>query len=126
VNHVSSSSFRTREKSKRWTPEETEQFYEALSKFGTDFSLVQTAMPGRTRKMIKLKYVKEERMCPHRIDAALRRRVEITPADVNRAASASSRRLASRTAPVATAKMGAGSTPASKTAGRVSPRDGTD
>lgn len=57
--------------SNRWTPKETELFFEALAMCGTDFSMISTLFPHRTRNQIKSKYKIEERTAPHRISTAL-------------------------------------------------------
>ncbi|QIW98776.1 hypothetical protein AMS68_004294 [Peltaster fructicola] len=58
-------------KSSAWNEEDTDRFYEALRMFGTDFFLISQLFEGRTRRMIKLKFVREERLEPDRINAAL-------------------------------------------------------
>lgn len=55
----------------RWSTRDTDAFYEALRMFGTDFSIISHMFPGRTRRNIKHKFVKEERSDPARIKAAL-------------------------------------------------------
>ena len=45
----------------RWSDEMTEQFYEGLRLFGTDFMMMTVLFPGLTRRQLKLKFVKEER-----------------------------------------------------------------
>ncbi|KAL1392377.1 hypothetical protein HDK64DRAFT_71662 [Phyllosticta capitalensis] len=55
----------------RWTEEMTEQFYEALKMFGTDFFIISKMFPGKTRANVKRKFVKEEHMNPDRIKRAL-------------------------------------------------------
>lgn len=78
--HIYSSRFARKNPEKqteRWTKDETLQFYQALQQFGTDFSLIETQFPHRTRRQIKLKFKKEEREHPHRIDAALRSPIPI-------------------------------------------------
>lgn len=54
-----------------WTDEETELFYRALRMFGTDFEIISKMFPHKQRRHIKLKFNREERHCPRRIDAAL-------------------------------------------------------
>ena len=44
----------------RWSSEMTEQFYEGLRLFGTDFMMMTVLFPGLTRRQLKLKFVKEE------------------------------------------------------------------
>ncbi|ORD93412.1 TFC5 [Enterospora canceri] len=58
---------------KKWTEEETEQFYDALVTCGCDFSLMEMVFKDRNRKNIKDKYVKESRTNPKRIEEALGR-----------------------------------------------------
>ncbi|KAF2747713.1 hypothetical protein M011DRAFT_486131 [Sporormia fimetaria CBS 119925] len=55
----------------RWTPELTERFYDSLQIFGTDFGMIATLFPGCTRRSIKLKFNKEERVNPVGIKEAL-------------------------------------------------------
>lgn len=47
--------------SNRWSKPETDLFYEALAMCGTDFSMIETLMPHRSRAQIKGKYKIEER-----------------------------------------------------------------
>ncbi|KAF7542540.1 hypothetical protein G7Z17_g11486 [Cylindrodendrum hubeiense] len=54
-----------------WTDPETELFYRGLRMFGTDFEMISKMFPGKQRRHIKLKFNREERHCPRRIDAAL-------------------------------------------------------
>jgi len=68
---INSASYLKRDKSGGWDEILTERFYEALRMFGTDFQMIRQMFPGRTRHKIKLKFVKEERINPHRIKAAL-------------------------------------------------------
>lgn len=57
---------------KKWTPEETEFFYECLQECGTDFSMIEAKFKGsRSRKQIKNKFRKEENEDPSRIDAVV-------------------------------------------------------
>ncbi|XP_021725680.1 uncharacterized protein LOC110692912 [Chenopodium quinoa] len=64
-------SFMTKETRARWTKQDTELFYQSLSQFGSDLSMIQQLFPGRTRHQIKLKYKKEERQNPMRVNDAL-------------------------------------------------------
>lgn len=58
-------------KSDAWGEEETDRFYEALRMFGTDFFIISKMFPPKTRKQIKSKFVREERLDPVRVNAAL-------------------------------------------------------
>ena len=64
-------SFVRRRKSHRWGLEETRSFYKALRQVGTEFSLMQSLFPGRTRKQLKAKFQKEEKAHPELIKRAL-------------------------------------------------------
>ncbi|RDI87383.1 hypothetical protein Vi05172_g2643 [Venturia inaequalis] len=55
----------------RWTFDQTDKFYDALTSFGTDFMIISTMFPGMTRRQIKAKFVREERQEPERIRDAL-------------------------------------------------------
>jgi transcription factor TFIIIB component B'' len=55
----------------RWSEADTARFYECLSRFGTDFLVVSKMFKGRSRRHIKAKFAREERMFPERVAAAL-------------------------------------------------------
>lgn len=50
---------------------ETLQFYRALNTLGTDFALMASLFPKRTRRDLKLKFKREERVNLHLIDKAV-------------------------------------------------------
>lgn len=54
-----------------WTEDETEKFYNYLRMFGTDFETISHMFPGKNRRMVKLKFNREERLRPNRINAAV-------------------------------------------------------
>lgn len=54
-----------------WTEEETVLFYRGLAMFGTDFEIISKMIPGKQRRHVKLKFNREERHCPRRVNAAL-------------------------------------------------------
>ncbi|KAI4726814.1 hypothetical protein E4T49_05497 [Aureobasidium sp. EXF-10728] len=58
-------------KSDPWSDEETDRFYEALRMFGTDFFIISKMFPPKTRRQIKLKFVREERLDPDRVNRVL-------------------------------------------------------
>jgi transcription factor TFIIIB component B'' len=58
-------------KSDPWSEEETDRFYEALGMFGTDFFIISKMFAPKTRRMIKHKFVREERLDPERINRTL-------------------------------------------------------
>ncbi|KAI1429374.1 hypothetical protein F5Y12DRAFT_727958 [Xylaria sp. FL1777] len=72
TNLVNSASFAKRVQAPgNWTDEETEKFYRLLGMFGTDFETISRLFPGKNRRAIKLKFNKEERLRPNRINAAM-------------------------------------------------------
>ncbi|KAJ1524139.1 hypothetical protein ONE63_010669 [Megalurothrips usitatus] len=58
-------------RSKDWSDHETKKFYRALSVVGTDFSLMKPYFRKRTRRELKLKFKKEEKLNPKLITRAL-------------------------------------------------------
>ncbi|XP_056694492.1 uncharacterized protein [Spinacia oleracea] len=66
-------SFMTKEPRMRWTKQDTELFYKALSQFGPNFSMIQQLFPGRTRNQIRYKYKNED---PLRLHDALTSRTQ--------------------------------------------------
>ncbi|OLN96809.1 Transcription factor TFIIIB component B'' [Colletotrichum chlorophyti] len=54
-----------------WTEEETELFYRGLQMFGTDFQMISGMFPGKNRRHVKMKFNREERHAPARVDAIL-------------------------------------------------------
>lgn len=54
-----------------WDDEETEQFYQGLRMFGTDFMMISKMFPGTSRALIKKKFSKEEKLNPEKILTAL-------------------------------------------------------
>ncbi|KAK2586275.1 hypothetical protein KPH14_001530 [Odynerus spinipes] len=63
--------YKRRPKGKEWPKWETLKFYKALNIVGTDFLVMQTLFPNRTRREIKLKFKKEERMNRNLIEKVL-------------------------------------------------------
>ncbi|OAA67464.1 Homeodomain-like protein [Cordyceps fumosorosea ARSEF 2679] len=71
---ITSSSFMTTSKLRGpnlWTDAETELFYRGLAMFGTEFQMISHMFPGKQRRHVKLKFNREERRDPARVDAAL-------------------------------------------------------
>ena len=56
----------------RWTDDDTEEFYNALRMFGTDFEIISKMFPTRSRRAVKLKYTHEEKVNQARISQTLR------------------------------------------------------
>lgn len=65
-----------------WSTADTERFYEALHRHGTEFEMIARYFPGRQRRHIKLKFNREERVNPGRINATLRMHLQ-RPAPIN-------------------------------------------
>ena len=64
--------YKRRQKSKEWSKWDTLRFYRALSNIGTDFLLMQSFFPNRTRQELKLKFKKEERTNKELVEKALK------------------------------------------------------
>ncbi|KMR00325.1 transcription factor tfiiib component b -like protein [Lasius niger] len=64
--------YKKHKRSKDWPKWETLKFYRVLNVVGTDFLLMQTLFPNRTRQEIKQKYKKEERVNRQLIEKALK------------------------------------------------------
>ncbi|XP_029178209.1 transcription factor TFIIIB component B'' homolog isoform X2 [Nylanderia fulva] len=64
--------YKKHKRSKDWPKWETLKFYRVLNVVGTDFLLMQTLFPNRTREEIKQKYKKEERVNRSLIEKALK------------------------------------------------------
>lgn len=71
TRRVNSGSWLKREKTESWDEEHTDLFYNGLRMFGTDFEMISKMFPGRTRRAIKLKFTKEEKMDKSRIKDTL-------------------------------------------------------
>ncbi|KAL9602595.1 MAG: hypothetical protein Q9219_001739 [cf. Caloplaca sp. 3 TL-2023] len=67
---INSATYAKREKLNSWPEAMTDEFYEALQIFGTDFGMIGR-MLRRTRRAVKLKFNREERLDPARINQAL-------------------------------------------------------
>ena len=75
---LTSLSFLKKEKTKKWTEEETNNFYKALELFGLDFSFLSIVLCPRRREEIKRKYLKEKRKNPEEIERAIYSRKNVT------------------------------------------------
>lgn len=69
---VTQATWGKRDRSGGWGELLTDQFYDGLRMFGTDFSMISKMFPGRTRHSVKLKFNKEERDDPIRLERALK------------------------------------------------------
>merc|ERR1712150_80752 len=69
--HSFSATLRKTGGGKRWSIPDTLRFYRALSNVGTDFTLMQKLFPKHTRKELKQKFKREEKINGDLIDSAL-------------------------------------------------------
>ncbi|CAM1154268.1 BDP1 (predicted), partial [Pycnogonum litorale] len=65
------SSFRRRQSQGKWNDLETSKFYKALCTVGTDFSLMAQLFPNRSRRELKKKFMKEDRLHKDLVTRAL-------------------------------------------------------
>ena len=72
TRRVNSNSWLKVDRSGGWNEALTEQFYEGLRMFGTDFHMISKMFPGRTRHAVKLKFNKEEKFNAWRIESTLK------------------------------------------------------
>ncbi|EIW87062.1 hypothetical protein CONPUDRAFT_46168 [Coniophora puteana RWD-64-598 SS2] len=72
---VNSGTYGKRYRGSRWSAEETELFYDALSQFGENYELISYVLPGRDRKACKNKFRAEDKRNPLRINHCLNNRV---------------------------------------------------
>ncbi|KAL7188918.1 hypothetical protein ACSBR1_038723 [Camellia fascicularis] len=75
-NYPNYQSYMNKTPRSRWSKQDTKLFYEAVRQFGTDISMIQQLFPGCTHNQVKLKYKKEERQQPLRLQEALTNRAE--------------------------------------------------
>ncbi|XP_048483823.1 uncharacterized protein LOC105380205 [Plutella xylostella] len=59
-----------------WTHTETVRFYRALAAVGTDFTMMKNMFPDRTRRDLKVKFKKEEKLNGAQVDKALQSQIE--------------------------------------------------
>ncbi|XP_048580562.1 uncharacterized protein LOC116611820 [Nematostella vectensis] len=76
-NQMNYAAYLKQRKIGRWGINETLKFYKALSQVGTDFSLMMPLFPKRTRKELKAKFKREEKLHRDIIDKALQTRQPI-------------------------------------------------
>ncbi|KAH7909792.1 hypothetical protein BJ138DRAFT_1010140 [Hygrophoropsis aurantiaca] len=72
---INSGTYGKRYRGSRWTAEETELFYDALSQFGENYELISYVLPGRDRKSCKNKFKAEDKKNSNRITHCLNNRV---------------------------------------------------
>ncbi|KAJ3089072.1 Transcription factor TFIIIB component B [Quaeritorhiza haematococci] len=89
--YVTSASYRKKFRMVRWTAEQTKKFYEGLSYFGTDFTLIALMLCAQEyddeiqgswrvdRKHVKMKFNYEERIRPKKVNVSLLNRQTPAP-----------------------------------------------
>ncbi|KAH9950887.1 hypothetical protein B0H21DRAFT_685889, partial [Amylocystis lapponica] len=71
---TNSATYSKKVRGSRWSTEETELFYNALSQFGENYELISYVLPGRDRKACKNKFKAEDKRDPTRITYYLNNR----------------------------------------------------
>ncbi|KAI0094308.1 hypothetical protein BDY19DRAFT_13429 [Irpex rosettiformis] len=71
---VNSMSYSKKLRGSRWSAEETDLFFDALSQFGENYELISYVLPGRDRKACKNKFKVEDKRNPNRITFCLKNR----------------------------------------------------
>ncbi|TCD68078.1 Transcription factor TFIIIB component B [Steccherinum ochraceum] len=71
---INSSTYSKKARGSRWSAEETELFFDALSQFGENYELISFILPGRDRKACKNKFKAEDKRDPARITFCLKNR----------------------------------------------------
>ncbi|ODQ81674.1 hypothetical protein BABINDRAFT_165205 [Babjeviella inositovora NRRL Y-12698] len=74
-NPVNSRTYGKARYTDKWTDDEMKQFYNALSAWGTDFTVIAQLFPYRTRRQVKARFTAEERKHPYIIELALARKL---------------------------------------------------
>ncbi|TFK36941.1 hypothetical protein BDQ12DRAFT_633318 [Crucibulum laeve] len=77
---VNSGTYGKRYRGSRWSSEETELFYNALSQYGENYELIAYVLPGRDRKSCKNKFKIEDKRNHARINYCLSNSI---PVDMN-------------------------------------------
>lgn len=70
-NIITSSTFKKSRGKIHWSKEDDKLFYEALLICGTEFTLISELFPYKTRRQIKMKFLREEKLNKHKIDKTL-------------------------------------------------------
>ncbi|EPT01542.1 hypothetical protein FOMPIDRAFT_1085187, partial [Fomitopsis schrenkii] len=68
---VNSLTYSKKTRGSRWSAEETDLFFDALSQFGENYELISLILPGRDRKACKNKFKAEDKKNPARINSCL-------------------------------------------------------
>ncbi|KAF9557447.1 hypothetical protein CPC08DRAFT_710445 [Agrocybe pediades] len=74
---VNSGTYGKRYRGSRWSAEETELFYDALSQYGENYELIAYVLPGRDRKACKNKFKVEDKRNHARINHCLENSIRV-------------------------------------------------
>ncbi|KAH7047670.1 hypothetical protein BKA57DRAFT_493075 [Linnemannia elongata] len=74
---TNSASYSKKNKSEKWSEEDTELFFEALSQWGTDFGIICKIFPKKSRIAIRNKFKREDRINHARVEQALNKKTPI-------------------------------------------------
>ncbi|KAG0269720.1 Transcription factor TFIIIB component B [Actinomortierella ambigua] len=77
TTYINSTSYSNKNRGEKWTPRETDLFYEALSQWGTDFGIIHKMFPSKSRIAVRNKFKREDRINKARVEAALTNKTPI-------------------------------------------------
>jgi len=81
---MNNQSYSKRATSRKWSQEDTKKFYIALRKYGTDFSVIESIFPDRSRSQLKQKYKKEEKENPSILEDILKGKINFDLEEFNK------------------------------------------
>ncbi|KAH9486526.1 NADH dehydrogenase [ubiquinone] 1 alpha subcomplex subunit 9, mitochondrial [Psilocybe cubensis] len=81
---VNSGTYSKRYRGSRWSAEETELFYDALSQYGENYELIAYVLPGRDRKSCKNKFKVEDKRNHARINHCLNNSIPVDMTTLSR------------------------------------------
>ncbi|KAJ8516139.1 hypothetical protein ONZ45_g6517 [Pleurotus djamor] len=81
---VNSGTYRKKCRGSRWSKEETELFYHALSQYGENYELLAFVLPGRDRTACKNKFKAEDKRNSARITYCLNNRIPVDISTLSR------------------------------------------
>lgn len=73
-NEVKTNEVKAKRSSTKWSSKETELFYEALKVCGLEFTLMSEILTNKSRKQIKNKYLRENKLYKDKIEEILRKK----------------------------------------------------
>lgn len=85
ISKTDYNSYRQRNRTNKWSIEDTKRFYHGIAMFGTDFSMMEFLLfeGKRTRTELHKKFKREERMNKVKIDIALKNRISVTSEELD-------------------------------------------